>query len=41
MPGRPMKEYVTLPNWQARPTRSGRGARDALDYALTLPPKKK
>ena len=41
MPGRPMKEYVTLPNWQARPAEVRAWGMRALDYALTLPPKKK
>lgn len=41
MPGRPMKEYVTMPDWQSRePEARAWGAR-ALVYALTLPPKKK
>ena len=41
MPGRPMREYVTLPEWQARPDDVREWAAKSLDYALTLPPKKK
>ena len=41
MPGRPMKEYVTLPDWQARADVVREWGTKALDYALTLPPKKK
>ncbi len=43
MPGRPMKEYVTLPDWQAAARQDDVRAWSlrALDYALTLPPKKK
>jgi TfoX/Sxy family transcriptional regulator of competence genes len=41
MPGRPMKEYVTLPRWQGRADEVRAWGARALDYALTLPPKKK
>jgi TfoX/Sxy family transcriptional regulator of competence genes len=41
MPGRPMKEYVTLPEWRARPDDIRAWAQRSLDYALTLAPKKK
>jgi TfoX/Sxy family transcriptional regulator of competence genes len=41
MPGRPMKEYVTIPDWQARADDVREWAGRALQYALTLPPKKK
>lgn len=41
MPGRPMREYVALPDWQARPESSGQWAGRALSYALSLGPKKK
>jgi TfoX/Sxy family transcriptional regulator of competence genes len=41
MPGRPMREYVALPDWQARPETVQPWATRALDYALSLPPKKK
>jgi TfoX/Sxy family transcriptional regulator of competence genes len=41
MPGRPMKEYVTIPDWRARDDVVREWAGRALQYALTLPPKKK
>jgi TfoX/Sxy family transcriptional regulator of competence genes len=41
MPGRPMKEYVTLADWRERPDDVRRWAARSLDYALSLPPKKK
>jgi len=41
MPGRPMREYVTLPDWQARPDEVREWAVRSLAYTLTLPPKKK
>lgn len=41
MPGRPMKEYVTLPDWRSRTDDVRDWAARSLDYALTLPPKKK
>ncbi len=40
MPGRPMREYVTLPDWQSRPDDVRQWAAKSLDYALSLPPKK-
>ena len=40
MPGRPMREYVTLPDWQRRPDDVRAWAARSLDYALSLPPKK-
>jgi TfoX/Sxy family transcriptional regulator of competence genes len=40
MPGRPMREYVTLPDWRARPDDVRSWAARSLDYALSLPPKK-
>jgi TfoX/Sxy family transcriptional regulator of competence genes len=40
MPGRPMKEYVTLPDWRTRPDDVRDWAVRALDYGLSLPPKK-
>ncbi len=40
MPGRPMREYVTLPDWQSRPDLVRKWAAKSLDYALSLPPKK-
>lgn len=41
MPGRPMREYVTLLDWQARTEMVREWAGRSLDYALSLPPKKK
>jgi TfoX/Sxy family transcriptional regulator of competence genes len=41
MPGRPMKEYVTLPDWQSRADDARAWGRRALDYALSLPAKAK
>ena len=41
MPGRPMREYVTLPNWRSRPDEARDWGRRSLDYTLTLPAKKK
>jgi TfoX/Sxy family transcriptional regulator of competence genes len=41
MPGRPMREYVTLPNWQTRSDEVRKWGETALAYALTLPPKEK
>jgi TfoX/Sxy family transcriptional regulator of competence genes len=40
MPGRPMREYVTLPDWRSDPDVVARWAPRALDYAAALPPKK-
>ena len=41
MPGRPMKDYASLPDWQARPDDVREWGGKALDYVATLPPKKK
>ena len=41
MPGKPMRGYVTIGNWQQRPDTVREWAATALDYTLTLPPKKK
>ncbi len=41
MPGKPMKGYVTLPNWRADTDSVSHWGQKALDYTLTLPPKKK
>jgi TfoX/Sxy family transcriptional regulator of competence genes len=41
MPGRPMREYVTLPNWRTQPEVVGTWAGRALEYAASLPPKKR
>lgn len=40
MPGRPMREYVTLPGWRSDPEQVASRAMQALDYAAALPPKK-
>lgn len=41
MPGRPMKDYASLPDWQLRPNDVREWAGKALDYVAALPPKKK
>ena len=41
MPGRPMKEYVALPDWRTRAAPSNEWGAKALAYALSLGPKKK
>ena len=41
MPGRPMKGYVTILDWQSRAGDVREWAGRALEYAMTLPPKKK
>jgi hypothetical protein len=41
MPGRPMREYVSLPDWRQDSDRARSLAARSLDYALSLPPKKK
>jgi TfoX/Sxy family transcriptional regulator of competence genes len=41
MPGRPMREYVTIPDWQSRAVDVREWAGRSLAYALSLPPKKK
>jgi TfoX/Sxy family transcriptional regulator of competence genes len=41
MPGRPMREYVTLTDWQARSDEVRTWAARSLAYALSLPPKKR
>jgi len=41
MPGRPMREYVVLPEaWRDDPKRVGEWAARSLDHADELPPKK-
>jgi TfoX/Sxy family transcriptional regulator of competence genes len=40
MPGRPMKGYASLPDWQARPDDVREWGLKSLDYVATLPPKK-
>lgn len=39
MPGRPMREYVTLPRWQTHSDTARSWAARSLDYAISLPPK--
>ena len=41
MPGRPLREYVTIPNWRSDEQAVRRWGAQALEFALTLPPKKK
>jgi TfoX/Sxy family transcriptional regulator of competence genes len=41
MPGRPMREYAGLPQWQARSAAAREWAGRSLSYALSLGPKKK
>jgi len=41
MPGRPMREYVTVPDWREQADQVRAWGRRALDYTLTLPSKKK
>lgn len=41
MPGRPMREYVTIPNWRKDEKTVRRWGARALEFALSLPPKKK
>jgi TfoX/Sxy family transcriptional regulator of competence genes len=41
MPGKPMKGYVTIPNWRSDPESVRTWGQKALDYTLTLPPKNK
>ena len=41
MPGRPMRAYVTVPDWRADQARVDALAAKALEYALSLPPKTK
>ena len=38
-PGRPMREYVTVPEWRTNPARVHELAALAVEYALSLPPK--
>jgi TfoX/Sxy family transcriptional regulator of competence genes len=40
MPGKPMRGYVTIPNWRSDQSSVRKWGRKALDYTLTLPPKK-
>ncbi len=40
MPGRPMREYVSVPGWRTGTATIGTWAERSLAYALSLPPKK-
>ena len=40
MPGKPMKGYVTIPDWRSETDEVRRWGQKSLDYTLTLPPKK-
>ena len=39
MPGRPMREYVTLPYWRDDPGRARPIVARSMEYALSVPPK--
>ena len=41
MPGRPMREYVSVPDWQSAPDRVRQWAGRSLVYALSLPAREK
>jgi TfoX/Sxy family transcriptional regulator of competence genes len=41
MPGKPMKGYVTVPDWQAHPAEVRAWGEKSLDYTMSLPPKTK
>ena len=41
MPGKPMRGYVTVPNWRSDLATTRQWAKKGLDYTLTLPPKSK
>ena len=41
MPGRAMREYIALPEWQSRSAPAREWAERALAYGLSLGPKKK
>lgn len=40
MPEKPMKGYVTIPNWRSDPDSVQQWGQKALNHTLTLPPKK-
>jgi TfoX/Sxy family transcriptional regulator of competence genes len=40
MPGKPMRGYVTIPDWRSNEQAVRDWGQKALDYTLTLPPKK-
>jgi TfoX/Sxy family transcriptional regulator of competence genes len=41
MPGKPMRGYVTVPDWRAQPDSVRALGEKSLDYTMTMPPKKK
>ena len=41
MPGKPMKGYITMPNWRDNKDAVREFGEKSLDYTMTLPPKKK
>jgi len=41
MPGKPMRGYVTIPDWQSREDDVRAWGRKSLSHTLALPPKKK
>ena len=41
MPGKPMRGYVTIPNWSSDESAIREWGEKALAYTLTLPPRKK
>ena len=40
MPGKPMRGYVSIPDWRAQPDMVSEWGRRSLDHTLSLPPKK-
>ena len=40
MPGKPMRGYITIPDWRSNEQAVRDWGQKALDYTLTLPPKK-
>jgi TfoX/Sxy family transcriptional regulator of competence genes len=40
MPGKPMRGYVTIPDWRSKPDVVRDWARRSLEHTLSLPPKK-
>jgi len=40
MPGKPMRGYVTIPNWRSNEAAVRKWGQKSLAYTLTLPPKK-
>ena len=41
MPGKPMRGYVTVPDWRSQPDAIRAWGVKSLDYTMSLPPKKK